>query len=152
MFSTGLPTTDMPTTGTASYTGATMGYVQVDRDTTTGGNLIYLYYGTVGLNADFGRGSITANFADFNGNLSLQENGSGAPMNRIFEGFTLGGLITGSTFAGQEQQGDWLRRMNGAFYGPGAAEAGGTFRAERGNPSGTGEVIRIDGSFGAGKD
>ncbi|WP_226698940.1 transferrin-binding protein-like solute binding protein [Qipengyuania gaetbuli] len=152
VFSAGLPTTDMPTTGTASYTGATMGYVRVDRDATTGGNLLYLYYGTVGLNADFGRGSITATFADFNGELSLQENGSGAPRNRVFEGFTLGGLITGSTFAGQEQQGDWLRRMNGAFYGPGAAEAGGTFRAERGNPSGTGEVIRIDGSFGAGKD
>lgn len=152
VFAAGLPTADMPTTGTAAYTGASTGFVQVERDATTGGYLIYDFFGTVGLNADFGRGTLNATFSDFSGSLFRQQNGSGAPSTRIFSGFTLNGVISGANFSGQEQQGDWLRRMNGAFYGPGAAEAGGTFRAERGSPTGPGEAIRIDGSFGAKKN
>ncbi len=152
MFAAGLQSTSMPTTGSASYAGATTGFASVYHNGAVTDYSIYSFSGTMGLNANFANGTLGATFADIAGTLFRSDNVPGNPSTRVFAGFTLDGTISGATFSGSATQGDWLRSMNGAFFGPGAPEVGGTFSSNLGNPTSAAEAIEIDGSFGAKKN
>lgn len=152
LFATGLQTASMPTTGTASYEGATTGFVSVYRMSPRPTNAIYQFDGTMGLSANFASGTLSATFSGVDAGWLRDDMEGAHDIIRAFEGFTLGGTITGTSFSGSATQGDWLRAMNGAFFGPNAAEVGGTYSSYRGTPGTSPEAIQIDGSFGAKKD
>lgn len=62
-------------------------------------------------------------------------------------GATGGGPV--ATFSASGTQGDWTRTLNGNFFGPRAAEAGGVFSASQGSSTGSDGLLSIEGSFGA---
>ncbi|MCP2040812.1 hypothetical protein L1281_001402 [Neisseria sp. HSC-16F19] len=106
MFATGRLTTDMPTTGTATYSGYT------------------LYAGAGGADHIDGFTAGSARFAVDYGNQTLL----GVLTVPLAAGgdksIALSGNITGNRFAGNEGG----TQMHGAFYGPQAAELGGVYR------------------------
>ena len=124
-------TTDMPTTGTASYDGR--GYIRESPNdralSTLDPNFLYHRTGFT-LSADFGSSAIT-------GNLTLLESRPGGDGDYATSsgGLTFNATIDGNGLSGTDLSGSGDLagysggRVNGAFYGPEAAEVAGVFDA-----------------------
>ena len=127
-------TTDMPTTGTASYAGRFRGYEwPTDQAVGSSDPSSVHYRGDLNLSADFGNSTVT-------GSATLLESRSG---NRGAFSPASGGLSFNATINGNglsatdlSGSGDLAGysdgRVDGAFYGPGAAEVAGVFDATDG--------------------
>lgn len=136
VFSFGTPTSVMPTGGTATFSGGTMGYVSTANNSSN-------FTGNVTLTANFGTQSISGSLTN------LTTTNTGSSMNDISLGST---SITGSTFSGNAsavQSGTATTNIDGAsgtyggsFYGGGASEVGGTYTL-------TGTQTSVIGSYGA---
>jgi trimeric autotransporter adhesin len=104
----GVPTVTMPTVGSGSYSGAAVG-------TVNNAGATYVAAGGFGLNYNFGNNTGNIAISNFDGhNLSGSVAGSGG---------IYGGAIAGG---GINRQGS----VAGTFYGPGAAETGGSFAVQ----------------------
>jgi hypothetical protein len=149
------PKSQMPTTGSAVYTGLTYG--QVASATGTGNS-------ATSVNNDFsGVVSLTANFATaaLTGSLSgLRTTYAGSPT--WINDIDLSGTISGSTFSGTATAGTnagnvynitgTTGKFGGGFYGPNAKEIAGTFSLSgTGSNGGTQSNTQMIGSFGAHK-
>ena len=123
-------TTDMPTTGTASYDGG--GFVMewpTDEAAFFGDPSVMYYRTNLDLSADFGNSAVT-------GNLTLLEaspgDGAYAPASG---GLSFNATISGNGLSATDLSGSGALsgysggRVDGAFYGPGATEVGGVLDA-----------------------
>lgn len=152
-YATGLITANAPRTGGATYSGLTTGTARVQDNVGADGFQTYRVDGTVNFDVDFTAQALTGTFSDMQGERYFTTDAATGQANRTFGGFTVGGAITGSTFKGEELQSEWRRFFEGAFFGPDANEAGGTFGAKNDQGADTPEdSIEIDGSFGAVQD
>ena len=126
-------TTDMPTTGTASYAGRFRGYEwPTDRAVPSSDPSHTHHRGDLDLSADFGNSAVTGSatllesrpadgtYAPASGGLSFNAtiNGNGLSATDLSGSGDLAGYSGG--------------RVDGAFYGPGAAEVAGVFDATDG--------------------
>lgn len=126
-------TTDMPTTGTASYTGRFQGYEwPTDQAVVSSDPSFRHYRGDLDLSADFGNSAVTGSatllesrpsrgaYAPASGGLSFNAtiNGNGLSATDLSGSGDLAGYSGG--------------RVDGAFYGPEAAEVAGVFDATHG--------------------
>ena len=128
----GLSGSDMPNNGTGSYSGNWAATVQAADD--EGDGDIVLRHGAASLDANFGKGTITATLATL---------------------ATLKGEITGNAFTGEDassindmtldSSADFEGSFSGGFYGTKAAEAAGVFDFE--TEDNEGGAFR--GAFGA---
>lgn len=115
----GVPASNVPTSGTASYSGIVSGFA---RPNGSGATDLYMISGTSSLTADFSANSYTTNLSftgktlDGGQSLGLQTY-SGISSGQLANGSPLNGNLSGSG------TGYWA----GRFYGPGAAEYGYTF-------------------------
>lgn len=148
VFSTGDKTAgaDMPTTGTATYTGLTKGVADV-----SGTN--YFITGNAQLTADFAANTISGGLTG----LNAVDPGTSTTVGSVNDVDFTAGTITGTTFAGTAAASATAGAVDisgttgtfgGQFYGTGtaaAAEAGGTYQIS----NGTGTTII--GSFGTAK-
>lgn len=128
VFYNGLPTTNMPTTGTVNYTGNSMLYA-ADVDGTIYNDFDEDYLkGTAQLTADFGAKTLT-------GTLNINE-GNVAPI-------YINSRISGNQFSGKatSESFDTVAQVEGMFYGDKAKELAGVY--EDGKDPGFG------GAFGA---
>ncbi|WP_067733418.1 transferrin-binding protein-like solute binding protein, partial [Novosphingobium naphthalenivorans] len=144
-------TSDMPTTGSATYSGNAVGYV-VDPSSASAYGTAGRFYGDATLTANFAgnslSGSITNNTVYSVGDA--QETLAIGGMNDI----ALSATISGNTYSGTATAGSGTGNvfdiagatgtLNGAFYGTAAAETGGTFSLEGGTNG-----VTVIGSFGA---
>jgi hypothetical protein len=149
-YSVGSPTpvANVPTTGSATYTGGATG-VAVLNASNTG----YPFNGTATLNAVFSSETITGAVTNINAYSIAQPSNSVGTLNDI--DFTAG-TISGNGFAGTASTSSTAGTaattsgatgtFRGNFYGPAAQEAGGTFSLTNSSPS-----ISISGSFGTHK-
>ena len=126
-------TTDMPTTGTASYDGG--GFVMewpTDPAAFSDDPIVNYYRTNLDLSADFGNSAVT-------GNLTLREarpgDGAYAPASG---GLSFNATISGNGLSATDLSGSGALagysggRVDGGFYGPGATEVGGVFDATHG--------------------
>lgn len=113
------PVADVPTSGTARYAGSSVFSSSSISYTTQPANF----------DVDFGAKTVHGRI----------HSGLGMP-NAVME---FGGTINGSSFSGTK---DTLH-MQGNFYGPNAAEMGGTFKGVYAIPGG--DLLHVNGSFGA---
>lgn len=132
----GIPTVTMPSTGTATYTGAVIGdYYDSNGPVPTAGPFPQLTK-TVEVNAIGGTANITADFAarSVSGELNLTHNG-GAFADVFFNDLAIdsnngyNGSLSSATVSGS---------VDGGFAGPNAEETGGSFHVQRND--GTGAV------------
>ena len=114
------PVADVPTSGTARYAGSSVF------------SSSEISYKTQPANFDVDFGAKTVH-----GRI---HSGLGMP-NAVME---FGGTINGSSFSSTK---DTLLHMQGNFYGPNAAEMGGTFKGVYEIPGG--DVLHVNGAFGA---
>lgn len=143
------PTTSMPTTGTASYTGSAVGAVDL---TSTGA--VYTFGGTASLNANFGSNSITGGITGNQAYSTGNSSGNPTAAGTINDINLTGGTISGNAFSGTATASSTAGTagniagssgtFRGNFYGSSAQEVGGTF-----NMTGTNAIV--GGSFGAHK-
>ena len=128
-------TTDMPTTGTASYAGGFRAREwPTDQAALTSSPSVTRYRGDFDLSADFGSSTVTGNATGLEsrpGDSSTWVNAAG--------GLNFNATISGNGLSATDHlsgSGDlagysgW--RVDGAFYGPGAAEVAGVFDATDG--------------------
>ena len=116
------PVADVPTSGTARYAGSSVFSSSAISYTTEPANF----------DVDFGAKTV-------HGRIH-----SGLDMpNAVME---FGGTINGSSFSSTK---DTLLHMQGNFYGPNAAEMGGTFKGIYEIPGG--DLLHVNGAFGAKK-
>ena len=126
-------TTDMPTTGTASYDGG--GFVMewpTDQAAFFGDPSVMYYRTNLDLSANFENSAVT-------GNVTLREarpgDGAYAPASG---GLSFNATISGNGLSATDLSGSGALagysggRVDGAFYGPGATEVGGVFDATHG--------------------
>ena len=130
----GTRTTNMPTTGTASYEGH-MGAVEFPSDDAvlTGSAQANMYQGDVGLMANFTSSTVTGNVT----NLESRPGNTGTYVSAIgglnFNATINGNALTASDLAGTGALARYSNgSVKGAFYGPDAAEVGGVFNAADG--------------------
>ncbi|MEN3950283.1 transferrin-binding protein-like solute binding protein [Iodidimonas sp. SYSU 1G8] len=116
----GIPTSDdsMPITGSATYAGLAGGYL------VSSGQQFGLR-GTSSLTADFASGVV-------NGELVLTKQAPLTQEETPWNALSVTGTIAGSGFEGTVQSGDGKLTgpVSGGFFGPGAAETGGSWSAE----------------------
>ena len=153
VFAVGIPTTIMPTTGTATYTGGAAG---IATNATTGGE----FAGTALLSANFGTGAITGVITGPGGTIGAPTAVPFAPAGGTTTVGTMNaisfsaGTIAGNTFAGTAAAaagaGTGINitgssgNFGGTFNGVNAAEVAGTFKV-----TGGGSTAAVIGSFGA---
>jgi hypothetical protein len=130
----GTRTTNMPTTGTASYEGH-MGAVEFPSDDAvfTDSAQANMYQGDVGLMANFTSSTVTGNVT----NLESRPGNTGTYVSAIgglnFNATINGNALTASDLAGTGALARYSNgSVKGAFYGPDAAEVGGVFNAADG--------------------
>jgi hypothetical protein len=154
-FAIGVPTTIMPSSGTANYVGGAAG---VATSATGGGE----FAGTTNMTAVFGVGGGTISGAITGIKFLPAGDANTAPNIGTMNNITLsGGTIAGNTFAGAAAVGAAGTSGNGTnfdisaansgsfggqFNGLSAAEIAGTFKLSSGNGAATTNVV---GSFGA---
>lgn len=106
----------VPTTGSGTYTGLTLGYLDA-------GNTFYQLTGDVQIDVDFGTSGVTGAFTNL-----IKENSVTGGLS-AWRDFTATGSITAGTslFTGTTQTIDTLLsgKVSGGFYGPAAQEIGG---------------------------
>lgn len=113
------PVADVPTSGTARYAGSSVFSSSSIAYTTQPANF----------DVDFGAKTVHGRI----------HSGLGMP-NAVME---FGGTINGASFSGTKD----ALNMQGNFYGPNAAEMGGTFKGVYAIPGG--DLLHVNGSFGA---
>ena len=123
--------TDMPTTGTASYGGGVrIREFPTDQAISTSSPSAILYRGDFNLSADFGSSTVTGattNLESRPGDSNTWTTASG--------GLNFNATINGNGLSANDLSGSGVLagysggRVEGAFYGPGAAEVGGVFDA-----------------------
>ncbi|EGC17712.1 Transferrin-binding protein 2 precursor [Kingella denitrificans] len=113
------PIADVPTSGTARYAGSSVFSSSAISYTTQPANF----------DVDFGAKTVHGRI----------HSGLGMP-NAVME---FGGTINGASFSGTKD----ALNMQGNFYGPNAAEMGGTFKGVYAIPGG--DLLHVNGSFGA---
>ena len=126
-------TTDMPTTGTASYDGGFRGReFPTDLAADTTDPSVMNYRGALNLSADFGSSAVT-------GNATLLQSSPGDdPWVSASGGLSFTATISGNGLSATDLSGSGDLagysggRVNGAFYGPEAAEVAGVFDATDG--------------------
>jgi hypothetical protein len=131
VFGVRTPAGAVPTTGTASYAGETIGTMVDSRGT------IYTVSGFGTMTANFGAGTVNGDFtktAKFNVLTT-----STTP----WRDFTTTGNISGNTFAGTAatKDGALTGTSNGGFFGPAANEIGGVYRMTGGGEQATGSFV-----------
>lgn len=140
------PAAQVPTSGSALYTGSAIGVLGYNIAGTGSAFIITNVTGVTELTANFAVNTLTG------GVFGLRTAG-GADMNDI----TFKGSITGNTFAGTTAAGTSARNIDltggagkfgGGFFGPNAKEIAGTFSLS-GGTGGTG--AQLIGAFGAHK-
>jgi hypothetical protein len=141
------PTTAMPTTGSATYSGGAVGYIVA----TTGPNNAGQFYGTSNLTANFATGGITGSISGINA-YSVQNNGSGATPLGTVNTIGLAATISGSNFTGTTNVtggagtafdiSGATGSLSGSFFGPSAQEVAGVFDL-------SGTTTQVIGSLGA---
>jgi len=129
----------VPTTGSASYTGVAQGFASSNG----ADSIFYLVDGTSSISVDFAA-------ATWNGALSLTGNDRNSTGSRNFGDFTIeGGLVSGGNlhqaevFSGLTDVGI----ANGYFFGPFAEEVGGTFMIAMPDTDHAGHTLDIRGLF-----
>ena len=113
------PVADVPTSGTARYAGSSVFSSSASSYHTEPANF----------DVDFGAKTVHGRI----------HSGLGMP-NAVME---FGGTINGASFSGTKD----ALNMQGNFYGPNAAEMGGTFKGVYAIPGG--DLLHVNGSFGA---
>ena len=128
----GTRTTDMPTGGTGNFAGVMRATEwPADADVGTSNRRVTRFRGDLDLTADFGNstvlGSVT-NLESRPGNISNYQQASGQ---LDFNGTIDGNGISATDLSGSGDLAQYRNgSVNGAFYGPGAAEVSGVFEAE----------------------
>ena len=112
------PLDSVPTTGSATYNGQTVGTL-VDAS-----GVIYSIAGGGVLTANFGAGTVAGNFTGM-AKIDLLTNAA-TPWRDFTTASTIGGNQFGGTAATKD--GKLTGTNEGGFYGPGAAEIGGVYR------------------------
>ena len=124
LYGTGVatPTSQMPTTGSALYTGTAYGVMQV---TPTGGGQTYVSALTapISLTANFAAATMTGSITPISYQLADGLTTAGTTVQTI----ALAGTITGAGFAGTATYNTATGTFGGGFYGPNAKEIAGTF-------------------------
>ena len=128
-------TADMPTTGTASYAGRLRGYEwPTDRAVPSSDPSHKFYRGDLDLSANFESSAVT-------GSVTLLEsrpNSPGGAYAPVSGGLSFNATISGNGLSATDLSGSGDLagysggRVDGAFYGPGAAEVAGVFDATDG--------------------
>lgn len=144
-------TTDMPTTGSATYAGNAVGYV-VDPNSTSTYGTAGRFYGDATLTADFAGNTVTGAITDnlVYGVEDGQETTVTGSMNDIALSATISGATYSGTASAEAGTGNSFDitgatgTVDGGFYGPGAAETAGVFALEGGTNG-----VTVIGSFGA---
>ena len=133
-YALGSETTTMPTTGTASYSGTTLGFG-------SNGAAPFAFTGAAALGVNFATGAVSN--VTFSGFTTQDVNdGNPGPTLPTLTGSGGAGTIVGNKFAVPIAGGALGGSTAGAFYGPNANETAGTFQAAGGG-------ISLIGSFGA---
>jgi len=127
--SLGVPTAVMPVAGTATYNGTTLGVM-----TNASGGLAV--WGGIQLVANFGTGSVATTIS----NLQTQVIDTSAT--GTLSNMTGTATIAGNQYSGTLSGGGLSGTQVGSFYGPGAAETGGTWKVAGGG-------VTVIGSYGA---
>ena len=125
------PVGAMPTSGNASYTGATTGFVQ-----TSATSAETRIRGTATVTASFGTGAITSAF-NIPGQFAFSGNGNIVSGTNTYTGSTSTTSVTNSALPAA-----MLGDLRGAFYGPAAQETAGTWTLKGGQ-------AQAMGAFGA---
>ena len=125
-------TADMPTTGTASYAGRLRGYEwPTDQAVPSSDPSHKLYRGDLDLSANFESAAVT-------GSVTLLEsrpNSPGGTYAPVSGGLSFNATVSGNSLSATDLSGSGNLagysggRVDGAFYGPGAAEVAGVFDA-----------------------
>lgn len=108
------PTTSMPTTGTATYTGQVRG-------TAHEGGALHALNGSTNLTANFGTGNIS-------GQMNIRYANTGAA---YATSHMSGVTISGNRFGGSLSGADNAGVIQGGFFGPAAQEVGGNWAIEK---------------------
>ena len=123
-------TMDMPTTGTASYEGGAFILESPNDRTVSTNDPDFMYYrADATLSADFGSSAVTGNFT-----LREARPGDGTWGAPASGGLSFNAMIDGNGFSATDLSGSgdlagYSGGVNGAFYGPEAAETAGVFDA-----------------------
>lgn len=142
------PANDIPTQGTAAYSGHATGLYNDAGACNCGDQFVSTFTGDVDLTVNFTNQSLNGSITNI---LLTPISGTAGPMNDI--GFVASidrtsNLFAGTTSVTSQPGGDWAfgpsasGLINGRFYGPGAAEVGAVFSLTEG-------LKRLIGSFGA---
>ncbi len=142
------PTGQMPTTGTALYTGSAIGVVGYKANTTATTTTVATVTGVADVNVNFGTKAVTGGIV---GLRSPSAGGNPAYLNDVlFTGTLAGNSFSGTTAAGTNTGNIDLTgatgKFGGGFYGPNAKEITGTFSLTAATNG-----SQLIGSFGAHK-
>ncbi|MCY4572302.1 MAG: transferrin-binding protein-like solute binding protein [Gemmatimonadetes bacterium] len=125
-------TADMPTTGTANYSGGFRAREWPTDDALGSDNAnVRFYQGDFNLSADFGGSAVTGNAT----NIQSRPGNSGASWGNVSGGLSFNATISGNGLSATDLSGSRDLagysggRVSGAFYGPAAKEAAGVFDA-----------------------
>jgi hypothetical protein len=144
------PSTSVPTTGSATFSGGATGYISQANNTNTLGTL-GTFYGNVRINANFVTGALSGNITGINA-FGLGNN------NRTLIGtindISLAGNLAGNSYTGTATAGSNIGTgfdisgsagsLAGALFGPNAVETAGTFTLSGGTNN-----VSVIGGFGA---
>ena len=121
-------TNDMPT-GSASYSGR-MQAREWPTDVLSSYTDADEYRGDFGMIADFAAGTVTGAVSNVVSRPSFSETDAASPSTGLtFQGTVSGNSITASSLSGTGAFAGYSGSVEGAFYGPDAAEVGGVFEA-----------------------
>ncbi|MGV3510876.1 MAG: transferrin-binding protein-like solute binding protein [Novosphingobium sp.] len=144
------PSTSVPTSGSATFSGAAVGYVSQPNSGKSIGDLA-TFYGALGLTANFAAGTISGDVTD----IEVYEVGkTSSPSVGSINNIRLSGTISGANISGTATAGPSSGslyntfgssgQLTGGFFGPAAQEVAGTFALSGGTNN-----VSIIGAFGA---
>ncbi|MBO9603219.1 MAG: transferrin-binding protein-like solute binding protein [Novosphingobium sp.] len=145
----GIDADRIPLGGSATYSGLTQGYAYYLDNATYANSGIFKLSGTASFNVNFTNDSLSATFSDFAGErIAGLGSETVSATNQSFAGFSVNGsLMEGNyDFFGSATQDGWFRSYSGGFFGPNAAEIGGTFTAVHGTEADP-QYTEIAGAF-----
>lgn len=138
------PVSQMPRTGTASYSAITRGFAEVSTNAPNSNYELYRFTGAADFSVRFSDASLTATIGEMTGTRFYELNPGTNPNDvRMFDGFEIDAGISGTSFASAFSSNLLLE---GRFFGPNAVELGGWYRFYTGSQSDP-EEVRIDGVF-----
>lgn len=140
----------VPTSGTATFSGAAAGYVSQPNSTKAAGTLA-TFYGSVGMTADFAAGTISGNVTGIKAfEIGKTNSASIGTINDIRLAGTISGAAISGTATAATAGGSLYNtfgasgQLTGGFYGPSATEVAGTFALTGGTNN-----VSVIGGFGA---